>query len=56
MRLSNQSTTQVISPFGTYVVEQHDQGFDTGRRFDVPEPDAGPSSSASKDAEQKKAA
>ena len=56
MYLTNQSNTQVYSPFGTYVVEQHDKGFDTGRRFDVPEPDTGPLSSASKDAETKKAA
>ena len=56
MHLTKQSTTQVYSLFGTYVVEQHDKGFDTGRRFDVPEPEAGPPSSASKDAEPKKAA
>ena len=56
MRLTSQSTTQVVSPFGTYVVEQHDRGFDTGRRFDVPEPDTGPPSPASKDAEPRKAA
>ena len=38
MYLANQSNTQVYSPFGSYVVEQHDKGFDTGRRFYIPEP------------------
>ena len=38
MYVPNQSTTQVYSLFGTYVVEQHDQGFELDRRFGVPEP------------------
>jgi hypothetical protein len=38
MYVSNQSTTQVYSLFGTYVVEQHDRGFELGPRFEVPEP------------------
>ena len=38
MYVPNQSTTQVYSLFGTYVVEQHDRGFEQDRRFDVPEP------------------
>jgi hypothetical protein len=38
MYFPNQNTTQVYSPFGTYVVEQHDKGSGKDRRFDVPEP------------------
>jgi hypothetical protein len=38
MYVPNQSTTQVYSLFGTYVVEQHDRGFELDRRFEVPEP------------------
>ena len=36
---SSQGNTQVYSPFGTYVIEQHDQGL--LRRFldDLPRPD-----------------
>jgi hypothetical protein len=34
----SQSNTQVYSPFGTYVVEQHDGGFDKPSRWAVPEP------------------
>ena len=47
MYFPNQNTTQVYSPFGTYVVEQHDKGFEKDRRFDVPEPQ--PRSTAAKD-------
>jgi hypothetical protein len=36
--LTKQGNTQVYSPFGTYVVEQHDQGFDQPQRSAVPEP------------------
>jgi hypothetical protein len=36
MYLAAQSNTQVYSPFGSYVVEQHASGDE--RRFDVPEP------------------
>ena len=56
MRLAKQGNTQVYSPFGTYVVEQHDSGSETGDRFRVPEPEAGPPAPAPKDAETKKAA
>ena len=49
MNLATQSKTQVYSPFGTYVVEQHSSGSDhSDRRHSVPEFDvcrvkAGPS-------------
>ena len=33
MYFPNQNTTQVYSPFGTYVVEQHDKGSGKERRF-----------------------
>ena len=56
MHLISQSTAQVYSPFGTYVVEQHDKGFETGRRFDVPEPETVPPSSTWSDVETRKAA
>lgn len=36
--LTKPSNTQVYSPFGTYVVEQHDRGFDRPQRTAVPEP------------------
>jgi hypothetical protein len=36
--LTKQGNTQVYSPFGTYVVEQHDQGFELPPRSAVPEP------------------
>ncbi len=50
MYVPNQSTTQVYSLFGTYVVEQHDRGFELDRRFDVPEPIAfEPPSASAKD-------
>lgn len=35
MHLATQSTTQVYSPFGTYVVEQHDNGPDAHFSCDV---------------------
>ena len=39
MYLATQNSTQVFTLFGgAYVQEQHDCGFDTARRFDVPEP------------------
>ena len=38
MSLATQSSTQVYSPFGSYVVERHSNGDE--RRFDVAEPTA----------------
>jgi hypothetical protein len=36
--LTKPGNTQVYSPFGTYVVEQHDQGCEQPLRTAVPEP------------------
>lgn len=36
--LTNPGSTQVYSPFGTYVVEQHDAGPHRPQRSAVPEP------------------
>jgi hypothetical protein len=36
--LTKQSNTQVYSPFGSYVVEQHDAGYQKPLRYAVPEP------------------
>ena len=47
--LPSQSNTQVYSPFGSYVVEQHDKGFETTQRNAVPEPRAEPPQAASQD-------
>jgi hypothetical protein len=50
--LTSPSNTQVYSPFGTYVVEQHDAGFAQPRRWAVPEPPVcGPPSAGPKSIE-----
>lgn len=41
--LTNPGTTQVYSPFGSYVVEQHDSAYDRPQRNAVPEPQTGKS-------------
>ena len=41
MYLASSGNTQVYSPFGSYVVEQH-KGFDVARRFERPEPGFNP--------------
>ena len=43
MYLVKQSSTQVYSPFGSYVVEQYDSAFfDYERHFNVPEQEVSP--------------
>ena len=43
--------TQIVSPFGTIVVEQRDRGFQYPRLSDLPEPAVPPPQAKSDDAE-----
>ena len=53
MYLASQSSTQVNSPFGSYVVEQH-KGFDVARRFERSEPAFAPTKFEVPDLPQRK--